>query len=88
MMDSLHPELIRQEQAKADTMIAAAAAMERRDELEQAVDVKISQQQEFVAAWDHQVRSQGEARKKSPTRRFLSVPELEYQWREPLRRSQ
>jgi hypothetical protein len=74
-----HPERMRQEQAAADAMIGAAAALGRWDELELAVDLKIAQQQEFVAVWDAKVRSQGDARKKSPPEGFLSVPALQRQ---------
>lgn len=72
-----HPEHMRQEQAAADAMIAAAAQLGRWDELERAVDVKIAQQQEFVAVWDERVRSQGEVRKKIQSGNFLSVAQME-----------
>jgi phage N-6-adenine-methyltransferase len=74
-----HPERMRQEQATADTMMAAAAQLGRWDELERAVDIKVAQQQEFVAVWDERVRSQGDVRKKSPAEGFLSVPVLHRQ---------
>jgi phage N-6-adenine-methyltransferase len=67
---------MRQEQSAVSAMIAAAAALGRWDELETAVDLKIAQQQDFVAHWDAHVRSQGDARKKFPTEKFLSVAEI------------
>ncbi len=70
-----HPERMRQEQATADTMIAAAAQLGRWDELERAVDIKIAQQQEFVAVWDEQVRSRGN--QKFPPEKLLPVSEME-----------
>ena len=76
-----HPERMREEQAQADAMIQTAAAMQCWPELEHAVDIKLAQQQEFVAWWAGRVRSQGEVRKKFPSHKFLSVPELEKQTR-------
>lgn len=61
----------------ADAMIDAAAALGRWDELEAAVDIKITEQQEFVAVWEERVRSQGEARKKIQGENFLSVTQME-----------
>ena len=72
-------ERMRQEQAAATTMIAAAAALGRWEELELAVDIKIAQQEAFVEVWEAKVRSQGDARKKSPPGGFLSVPALQRQ---------
>ena len=74
-----HPERMRQEQATADTMIAAAAQLGRWDELERAVAIKVAQQHEFVAIWGAKVRSQDDVRKKSPAEGFLSVTALQRQ---------
>jgi phage N-6-adenine-methyltransferase len=54
-----HPERTRHEQAALDTTIALAAQLGRWDELERAVDIKIAQQQEFVALWEQTVRRPG-----------------------------
>ena len=76
-----HPERMRQEQAAANTMIAAAAQLGRWDELELAVDIKIAEQQEFVAVWDERVRSKGGDARNVPDRKFrtekLTVLELQ-----------
>jgi phage N-6-adenine-methyltransferase len=76
-----HPERMRQEQATADAMIAAAAQLNRWDELERAVDIKIAEQEEFVAVWDERVQSQGGDTRSDPNRKSqaerLSVSELQ-----------
>jgi phage N-6-adenine-methyltransferase len=73
------PERVRQEQATADTMIAAAARLGRWDELERAVDIKIAQQHEFVAIWDRTVGRPGGDRQSivAPVATMLSVSEAQ-----------
>jgi phage N-6-adenine-methyltransferase len=73
------PERMRQEQATADAMIAAAAQLGRWDKLERAVDTKIAQQQEFVALWDERVRSAGRPwpQQKFLAEKLLSKSEME-----------
>jgi phage N-6-adenine-methyltransferase len=76
-----HPDRMRQEQAAVDVMIAATAQLGRWDELERAVDIKIAQQQEFVALWDEQVRSRGSyersgSNQKFPLEKLLPVSEM------------
>jgi hypothetical protein len=74
-----HPERIRQEQAVADAMIGAAAALGRWDELERAVDIKIAEQQEFVTLWGEQVQPPGGDRQSivAPAETMLSVSEAQ-----------
>jgi phage N-6-adenine-methyltransferase len=74
-----HPERMRQEQATADTMIAAAAQLGRWDELERAVDIKIGQQQEFVAVWEQSVQGRGGGRQSivAPVGTMLSASEMQ-----------
>jgi phage N-6-adenine-methyltransferase len=52
-----HPEVMREEQAKADAIIQYAAKVKDWPLLEQAVDTKIEQQQEFVEWWDDSIRA-------------------------------
>jgi phage N-6-adenine-methyltransferase len=70
-----HPERMRKAQAQADSMISAAASLERWDELEHAVDVKIAQQQEFVGWWDERVRASHRP-KTVTTEVTVSAPDL------------
>jgi hypothetical protein len=65
---------MRQEQAAADAMIAASAALGRWDDLERAVDLKIIEQQEFVAVWEERVRAAGQPRIVAEQATILSAP--------------
>ena len=53
------PRRIRTEQAKADAIIQYAARVKDWPLLEQAVDLKIEQQREFVQWWDETVHRKG-----------------------------
>jgi len=53
------PHLIKQEQAKADGVIEYAKAVMDWPLLEEAVEAKIAQQEEFVAWWRENVRRAG-----------------------------
>jgi hypothetical protein len=53
------PRKIRAEQAKADAIIQYAAKVKDWPLLEQAIDLKIEQQREFVRWWDEAVHRKG-----------------------------
>jgi phage N-6-adenine-methyltransferase len=74
-----HPERTRHEQAALDTTIDLAAQLGRWDELERAVDIKIAQQQEFVALWDRTVQRPGGDRQSivAPVATMLSASEVQ-----------
>jgi hypothetical protein len=73
----LEPSSMRGSLAVAKHMAETAALMRRWPEMEAAIDILIERQQTVVAWWDEHVRSQGEARKKAPDPRFLSVEDAE-----------